>query len=743
MPMATRSLADLRRLLGERMRAIAAAPFVAATLSATYAILVALAVIFTRSGAPGAPIRLSDFPEGGVAHRDVVADRDLQYVDEEATKLKVEAAERLTPPVFRVNDSITRLTLDRFDQFRDTFLQVFERERSIQTAFLQMQLAMPGSLTEQQIARLNSSPVIGEVLDRSRDVLESMLEQGILGLPESLQRDAGGATVEIWRWKSGKLERVEMPVSRVVTMAYLDEHIEAAARAVKLSRDGDSRELLRSLVGSFARENAFEDADETRRAVERARAAVVPEIGRLVKGQSIVRKGDIISEETLSRLRAIGAHRVTAGANTVLGAALFLGIVVALAVYLFGARRAGIVLTQPQIVFLSAAAVLYALWAMVAERLLAGSVGLPLSVFLPTAAIGMLVSIVLTPTVAIRFTVCLALILVVPSQLDLGAMLFALLSGLGGIAVVARAENRIDLIRAGLIISGLDLLPLVAIGFMQSAGGSWFVAAFAGGVANGFLCGVLALGFLPILDHALNTATRFRLMELSDVNAPILKRMLTLAPGTYSHSLAVANLAESACTAIGANHLLARVGAYYHDIGKIEQAEYFVENQTNENKHDELQPSLSVAVIKSHVKIGAERAKELSLPAEVVDIISQHHGRDLIKFFYHRARTSKDAGPISAGDYSYKGSRPQSREAAVVMLADAVEAATRTLKRPSPAKLEKAVWEIIMERFSSGELSESALTFRDLETIKVSFVHVLSGHFHTRIEYPKLAGSDA
>jgi cyclic-di-AMP phosphodiesterase PgpH len=136
-----------------------------------------------------------------------------------------------------------------------------------------------------------------------------------------------------------------------------------------------------------------------------------------------------------------------------------------------------------------------------------------------------------------------------------------------------------------------------------------------------------------------------------------------------------------------------------------------------------------------------ERAKELSLPAEVVDIIAQHHGRDLIKFFFHRAKTSKDAGPVSAGDYSYRGSRPRSREAAVVMLADAVEAATRALRRPSVAKLEKAIWEIIMDRFTSGELSESALTFRDLDVIKSSFVHILAGHFHTRIEYPKLGGS--
>jgi cyclic-di-AMP phosphodiesterase PgpH len=734
-----RSAAVLRAQVVARARDLLADPRYLVAVGVTYLLLVLMALAFTASDSPGGPLRLGDFPLGGVATRDVVADRDLQYVDDDATKLKLQAAERLAPPVFQVNDEITRLVLGRYDQFRETFLGIFRKERSIQTAFLQMQLVLPGSLSEEQIARLNSNPVIVEILDRTRDVVASLLSQGVVSLPEGLRQDAaGGATVEVWRWNDGKLDRSEVPLSRLITMDTLPDRLDAAVRGVKLSRNGDSRELLRSVAASFIRENAFEDVEETRRAVERARASVVPELARLAKGQSIVRKGDIVTAETLSRLRAIGAHRVTLGANTVAGAAVILLIAGALAVYLLGRARTGAKVSFAQSVFLCVAALLYALLATLADRFLSIPGGLPLSVFLPSATIGMLVCIVLSPSAATGFVLCMATLLLVPARLDVGAVVFALLSGIGGIAVVSRAETRIDLIRAGLILSALNIPVLFGLGFMANADNSWFAAAALGGIVNGFLCGVLALGFLPILDHALNTATRFRLMELSDINAPVLKRMLSLAPGTYSHSLAVANLAESACTEIGANHLLARVGAYYHDIGKIEQAEYFVENQTTENKHDELKPSLSVAVIKSHVKIGIEKAKELALPAEVVDIISQHHGRDLIKYFYHRAKTSKDGGPVSAGDYSYKGSRPQTREAAVVMLADAVEAACRTLRRPGVGKLEKVVWGIIMDRFTRGELGESALTFHDLEAIKRSFVHVLAGHFHTRIEYPKL-----
>jgi putative nucleotidyltransferase with HDIG domain len=202
----------------------------------------------------------------------------------------------------------------------------------------------------------------------------------------------------------------------------------------------------------------------------------------------------------------------------------------------------------------------------------------------------------------------------------------------------------------------------------------------------------------------------------------------------------VANLSESACQAVGANALLARVGAYYHDIGKIDQAEYFIENQTEANKHDNLKPSLSASIIKSHVKIGIEKGRELGLPPEVISFIAQHHGKAVISYFYERARDEdkhNGRATISSEDYSYPGERPDTRETAVVMLADAVEATTRTLRKPTVAKLEKAVWEIILDRFHSGELSDSSLSFNDLEAIKQSFVQVLAGHFHSRIEYPK------
>jgi putative nucleotidyltransferase with HDIG domain len=266
------------------------------------------------------------------------------------------------------------------------------------------------------------------------------------------------------------------------------------------------------------------------------------------------------------------------------------------------------------------------------------------------------------------------------------------------------------------------------------------LGAFLSGAFNGIASGMLVLGFLPPLEHVLNAVTVFRLIELSDLNAPILKRLLITAPGTYSHSVMVANLAESACQDIGANALLARVGAYYHDIGKMDQPDYFIENQTAYNKHDDIAPRLSATVIRSHVKLGVEKARLLGLPREVTEIIAEHHGNSVISWFYNEALKREGADSksgVNMEDFTYPGKPPRSRESAVVMLADVTEAATRTLKKPSPARLDKFIQELIMNKVEHGQLSESELTFRDLETIKNAFVRVLAGYYHSRIEYPK------
>jgi putative nucleotidyltransferase with HDIG domain len=413
-------------------------------------------------------------------------------------------------------------------------------------------------------------------------------------------------------------------------------------------------------------------------------------------------------------------------------------IVLALCPFLLSALAP--VLKRSQLAFLAGASLSYLVLAAAIFNLLEAPGGLPLAVFLPTCTLSMLVALLVSTPAAYVFSLFASLLLLPVLGLDLFSFFFALASGLAAAAVVTRVERRIDLLQAGFVLSLASFLVLLAGGLLKGDFPRMLPAALAWGLGNAFLGSLLTLGLLPAFEHLLNAASRFQLIELSDLNAPIMKRMLAQAPGTYSHSISVANLAESACSAMGANPLLARVGAYYHDIGKIEQSEYFIENQNSYNKHDDMKPSLSAAVIRAHVKLGIEKARELDLPAEVRDIIAQHHGRGLIKYFYHRAQQNQENGEareIPSEEYSYPGELPKSREAAVVMLADAAEAASRALRKPTMAKLDKVVWSLIMEKFNSAELGECALSLGDLEIVRRSFVQVLAGYFHSRIEYPK------
>jgi putative nucleotidyltransferase with HDIG domain len=317
-----------------------------------------------------------------------------------------------------------------------------------------------------------------------------------------------------------------------------------------------------------------------------------------------------------------------------------------------------------------------------------------------------------------------------------------------------------SLINAGLVIAAVNCVAVIVILLIRQVNFSYYPSLLFWAVINGIICGMLTIGFLPPLEQALNAVTPFRLLELSDLNAPILRKLFTTAPGTYSHSLMVANLAEQACLDICskggyANPLLARVGAYYHDIGKMENPSYFVENQTNHNKHDEINPRLSVTIIRSHVKLGVEKALALKLPKDIISIISEHHGNSIISWFYNKAteqeaqielkrqkkskfKNAQIAGKniINSEDFSYTSNPPRTKESAIVMLADISEAAVRTLIKPTPAKMEKFIRQLFQAKIDHGQLAECDLSFRDLETIKTAFVKVLTSHYHSRIEYP-------
>jgi putative nucleotidyltransferase with HDIG domain len=319
--------------------------------------------------------------------------------------------------------------------------------------------------------------------------------------------------------------------------------------------------------------------------------------------------------------------------------------------------------------------------------------------------------------------------------------MIAFSSALVGVFVIENVDKRTDFLRGGLIIGLINIILVICMALIHEIPvfNTDFIKVMGIALANGIINSILVLGLLPLYENLFGITTKFKLLELSDLNVDIFKEMLMKAPGTYNHSMIVSTIAEAACKEIGANHLLARVGANYHDIGKIEDAGMYIENGVTDPRAKFLSHKDYAQLIISHVSKGVAMAQENSLPDAVIDFIREHHGQTIMTFFYHQALESADTldhPDIRKSDFQYPGPKPHSKETAIVMLADSIEAAARALQNPSHEKLDGLVQKIVYNKLNDGELEFSDLSMTELSVIQDTFLTLLKGIFHTRIEYP-------
>jgi hypothetical protein len=473
------------------------------------------------------------------------------------------------------------------------------------------------------------------------------------------------------------------------------------------------------------------DAEETQRQRDAAAQAVAPVM--ILREQIIARRGDLLTAHQVALIRDLGLMRARLEPRAIAGS-LLLAVLLVSAVLLYLRLYEGDAFRN--------ASQLLLLALVVSLVLVITQVTKGLSPYLAPVALGtMLMTSLLNPRLAlfVAFVLSIGVGLITGGSLD--HALVALVGGTVGVYSLSWVGQRSDLTRAGILVGVANVLTVVALDLVSGASlaslEAWRQLGYA--LLNGIASAVLTIGTLPFFESAFGVLTAIRLLELANPNQPLLRRLLVEAPGTYHHSIVVGNLAEAGADAVGANPVLARVGAYYHDIGKITRPYFFIENQMGqENPHDKISASLSTLIITSHVKDGIALAEEAKLPSQVVSFIRSHHGKSLVSYFYSRAAENGQTGQrLGEEDFRYDGPLPETREEALVMLADSCEAAVRAMPQPDQGRIDATVRRIIRERLVDGQLEKCDLTLRDLDRVADVFIRVLVGIFHARIEYPQ------
>lgn len=502
----------------------------------------------------------------------------------------------------------------------------------------------------------------------------------------------------------------------------------------------EGAELQRLVLIRFFQPSLAPNAAETEAARDRARAAVVPVRATVLQGEKIVGAREQIGEEEEARLRAyqaaLSARGLDQGVEDIglraVGAVLFNALVIGI----FGA----LLWFMRRTVYRDGRALLVLALLIVAVT---GASSLIADLELPPELIPvpfaiLIVAVLWGGRLALSLALILALLLGGQTPfLGITVPFGAAVAGAAAAFSVRAAQRRS---RAWLCVAVISLAYAAAaltMGLLRSREAGEILLSAGWGIGNALVSAFLAIGFLPLLESFTRVTTDQTLLELSDLNRPLLKRLSLEAPGTYAHTINVGNLAEAACNAIGANGLLARVGVYYHDIGKLVKPHFFIENQPRgRNPHDKMKPSTSAGIIRSHVVEGMRLADGERLPQSIRSFISEHHGTQRISFFYDRARELEPNAQLNLAEFTYPGPKPQTRETAVVMMADSVESAARVLQDPDPVRIRELVDRIVAGKIAAGQLDECPLTLREIDIIKEHLAKVLTGMYHHRIDYP-------
>ena len=725
---------------------------------------------------PSLLITMPSYQIGDVAKKDIKSPKDFLIEDKEATQRKREETARSILTIYDFDDTLAykleaRIT-DAFKHMRT--LPVTANLGAIDEAAHEIKVQKPGEdipLTQ----TLSRHDLFWKEKQAVEDILGVQVSNGVYNIlikedfSESITQEivrllriiflngiAGNKQLILQQQLKGIIVRT-LSSKREVHVNDLENFYSLNMAKNVLANTGSTllknfdyplRNAVIDLAQRLIQPNLTLNKGQTEARRNRALSNVKAVLTQIKKGEMLVREGQKISQLHMAKLKALESE--TKREHLVFNSVGFILLAISFFVISFtiNFRTDGsLTLKNKDILLLCIMLVILFLLSEVSVYLVKGIArNIPYSIeassafyAIPVAAGAMTVCLFMGMQAALPFALATAFITAFLFENEFDMFLFFLLSGTLGAYWVRSCKERGTLIKAGLKVGLVNVAIVTALHLFRGAEFElnllWgWVFSILGGVSSG----ILATGFAPVVEMSFSYTTNIKLLELANLDCPIMRKLMLEAPGTYHHSVIVGNLVEAAATTIGANPLLAKVSGYYHDIGKIKKPLYFIENQVkNENRHDKLAPSMSSLILIAHVKDGVEIGRNHKLGRAIIDIIQQHHGTSLITYFYEKAKQLKGEDAVNMEHFRHPGPKPQTKEAGLVLLADAVEAASRSLENPTPSRLKGLVQKIINKIFLDGQLDECELTLKDLHEIAKSFNKILYGIHHHRIDYPE------
>ncbi|HOW59496.1 MAG TPA: HDIG domain-containing protein [Candidatus Omnitrophota bacterium] len=690
------------------------------------AVLVCGIIFFGRTLVPSQ----QEFVLGEPALRSYFSPFSFSYIDEKKTEELRNIAVKNTPLVYKINADLNKRVLGQVNQF----FQIVEdvRKEDLENGEIRWK-KLPFQISTNSLNALLKKDLLEEVKKSVSLLLTEYLSQGILSFQERFQlMQSGGSSVLIVS-DGGQPEEQKKPEGILTKSNALEE---ASGRlSVDTVKIKGAHSIILQIFAAALTENLLPDNERTQGLREKAVASVKPVEIKVLKGELLVQRGMLVTQEIKDRLDQINKKKISKKQQKRLFAGtFFIFLLYGLSYFYFRFFERKIFLSHSK-VFLCHILILLNVVACKGIMLWPEATVYLMPVILAPLLLTLLLNNRMGLWAGGMMTVLGGFLAGFRPDVMLGTILLTV-----SLAFLAyRLRKRLHFIRLGLGMGVVYSLTIWGLRLIQNMPVSDTLPLVAAGFVNVLVTAVLSFLLLPVLEIFFDVITDVTLLELSDLNHPLIKKMMVLAPGTYHHSMVVSTLAEHACEVIGANALLAKVGSYFHDIGKIHWPEYFAENQgyLYPNLHEQLSPRMSFEIIVNHVHQGIRLSREYKLKKAILDFIVEHQGTGVVYYFYKKAMDQVlPAEHIRADDFRYPGPKPQSKETAVVLLSDSVEAASRSLQDASRETIQQLVRKVINEKFIDGQLDECELTLRDLHKIQESFIRNLMAIFHTRMKYP-------